>query len=155
MPYGLSNLPSVFQNFMNEVFRDMLHRFVIVYIDDILIYSPNLDEHQQHVTQVLQRLRQHHLYLKLEKCEFHQSTVQFLGYVITPDGVQMDQGKEEAVRNWPQPTTVKELQRFLGFASTAVSSPNTAKCLLHLLLSSATNLSHYPGRQRPPRPFNI
>ncbi len=117
MPYGLSNSPSVFQNFMNEVFRDMLHRFVIVYIDDILIYSPNLDEHQQHVTQVLQRLRQHHLYLKLEKCEFHQSTVQFLGYVITPDGVQMDQGKVEAVRNWPQPTTVKELQRFLGFAN--------------------------------------
>ncbi len=101
MTYGLSNSPSVFQNFMNEVFRDMLHRFVIVYIDDILIYSPNLDEHQQHVTQVLQRLRQHHLYLKLEKCEFHQSTVQFLGYVITPDGVQMDQGKVEAVRNWP------------------------------------------------------
>ncbi len=84
---------------MNEVFRDMLHRFVIVYIDDILIYSPNLAEHQQHVTQVLQSLRQHHLYLKLEKCEFHQSTVQFLGYVITPDGVQMDQGKVEAVRS--------------------------------------------------------
>ncbi len=117
MPYGLSNSPSVFQNFMNEVFRDTLHRFVIVYIDDILIYSPNLAEHQQHVTQVLQRLRQHHLYLKLEKCEFHQSTVQFLGYVITPDGVQMDQGKVEAVRNWPQPITVKELQRFLGFAN--------------------------------------
>ncbi|KAL0152879.1 hypothetical protein M9458_051812, partial [Cirrhinus mrigala] len=93
MPYGLSNLPSIFQTFMNEIFRDMLNRSVIVYTDDILIYSPNLEEHQRHVTHVLQRLREHHLYLKGEKCEFHKTTVQFLGYVITPEGVQMDQRK--------------------------------------------------------------
>ncbi|XP_016411546.1 RNA-directed DNA polymerase homolog [Sinocyclocheilus rhinocerous] len=78
MPYSLSNSPSVFQCFMNEVFREFLHQFVIVYIDDILIYSRNLDKHRHHVTQVLQRLREHHRYLKLEKCEFHRSTVQFL-----------------------------------------------------------------------------
>lgn len=63
---------------MNEIFRDMLNKFVI-------IYSPSLAEHQQHISQVLQRLRQHQLYLKLEKCEFHQSTIQFLSYIITPD----------------------------------------------------------------------
>ncbi len=117
MPYGLSNSPSIFQSFMNEVFREFLHHFVIVYIDDILIYSRNLAEHRHHVTQVLQRLRQHHLYLKMEKCEFHRSTVQFLGYVIGQNGIRMDQGKVTAIREWPLPSTVKELQRFLGFAN--------------------------------------
>ncbi|KAI2663139.1 Retrovirus-related Pol polyprotein from transposon 17.6 [Labeo rohita] len=117
MPYGLSNSPSIFQNFMNEIFRDMLNRFVIIYIDDILIYSPNLEEHHRHVTRVLQCQREHHLYLKGEKCEFHKTTIDFLGYVITPKGVQKDQRKVEAVRDWPQPITVKELQRFLGFAN--------------------------------------
>ncbi|KAL0150131.1 hypothetical protein M9458_054558 [Cirrhinus mrigala] len=115
MPYGLSNSPSIFQNFTNEIFKDMLNRFVIVYIDDILFYSPNLEEHQSHFTRVLQRLREHHLYLKGEKCEFHKTTIHFLGYLITPEGVQMDQRKVEAVKDWPQPTTVKELQRFCGF----------------------------------------
>ncbi len=117
MPYGLSNSPSIFQNFMNEIFRDLLHQFVIIYIDDILIHSSNLEEHHRHVSQVLQHLCQHHLYLKLEKCEFHRTTIQFLGYIITPEGVQMDPNKVDAVRNWPQPTKIKELQRFLGFAN--------------------------------------
>ncbi len=112
MPYGLSNSPSIFQNFMHEIFRDMINRFVLIYIDDILIYSPTIEELRRHVTQVLQRLRQHHLYLKTEKCEFHKFTIHFLGYIVTPAGVQMDQRKVEAVRNWPQPTTIKEMQRF-------------------------------------------
>ncbi|KAI2667316.1 Transposon Tf2-8 polyprotein [Labeo rohita] len=117
MLYGLSISPSVFPTFMNEVSREFLHRFVIVYIDDILIYSRNLAEHRQHVQQVLHKLRDHSLYLKLEKCEFHQSSVQFLGYVISAEGVQMDQGKVAAIQEWPQPLTVKELQRFLGFSN--------------------------------------
>ncbi|KAL0200285.1 hypothetical protein M9458_003472, partial [Cirrhinus mrigala] len=97
MPYGLSISPSVFQTFMNKVFREFLHRFVVVYIDDILIYSRNLAEHRQHVQQVLHKLREHSLYLKLEKCEFYQPSVQFLGYVISAEGVQMDQGKVNAI----------------------------------------------------------
>ncbi len=117
MPYGLANSPSVFQGFMNEVFREFLHRFVIVYIDDILIYSRNQAEHRHHVEQVLQKLREYHLYLKLEKCEFHQTTIQFLGYVISPLGVQMDNHKLQTIRDWPLPSSVKELQRFLGFAN--------------------------------------
>ncbi|KAI2667189.1 Transposon Tf2-8 polyprotein [Labeo rohita] len=117
MPYGLSISPSVFQTFLNEVFREYLHRFVVVYIDDILIYSRNQAEHRQHVQQVLQKLRQHSLFLKLEKCEFHQSTVQFLGYNISAEGVQMDQGKVNAIQKWPLPNSVKELQRFLGFTN--------------------------------------
>ncbi|KAL0185437.1 hypothetical protein M9458_021134, partial [Cirrhinus mrigala] len=113
MPYGLSN----FQNYMNEIFRDMLNQFVIIYIDDILIYSLNLEEHHHHITQVLERLLQLYLFLKGEKCELHKTTVHFLGHVITLEGVQMDQGKVDVIQNWPQPTTVKEMQGFLEFAN--------------------------------------
>ncbi|KAI2652639.1 Transposon Tf2-9 polyprotein [Labeo rohita] len=84
---------------------------------DILINSRNLAEHRQHVQQVLQKLCQQRLYLKLEKCEFHLPSVQFLGYVISAEGMQMDRGKVSAIQNWPQPTTIKELQRFLGFSN--------------------------------------
>ncbi|KAI2646638.1 Transposon Tf2-8 polyprotein [Labeo rohita] len=117
MPYSLSISPFVFQTFMNGVFWEFLHRFVMVYIDDVLIYSRNMDEHRQHVQQVLLKLRQHHLYLKLEKCEFHKPSVQFLGYIISAEGVQMDQGKIHAIQDWPQPNSMKELQRFLGFSN--------------------------------------
>ncbi|KAI2645188.1 Transposon Tf2-11 polyprotein [Labeo rohita] len=117
MPYGLSISPSVFQTFMNEVFREFLHRFVIVYIDDILIYSRNMAEHRHHVQQVLHKLRAHRLYLKQEKCEVHRPSVHFLGYIISAEGMQMDQGKVSVIQEWPQPLTVKELQRFLGFAN--------------------------------------
>uniref|UniRef100_A0A3B3BMY4 Gypsy retrotransposon integrase-like protein 1 n=1 Tax=Oryzias melastigma TaxID=30732 RepID=A0A3B3BMY4_ORYME len=117
MPFGLCNAPSVFQAFVNDVFRDLLNKFVIVYIDDILVYSDTLEEHVSHVRQVLQRLIAHRLYAKQEKCEFHQTSISFLGYVISAQGVAMDQGKVDAVLQWPQPKSVRELQRFLGFAN--------------------------------------
>uniref|UniRef100_A0A6Q2Y968 Gypsy retrotransposon integrase-like protein 1 n=1 Tax=Esox lucius TaxID=8010 RepID=A0A6Q2Y968_ESOLU len=117
MPFGLTNAPAVFQAFMNDIFRDMIDRFVIIYLDDILIYSGNLTEHVGHVRQVLQRLQQHKLYVKLEKSVFHVSKVAFLGSVLSPGCVQMDESKVSAVRQWPPPKTVKELQRFLGFAN--------------------------------------
>ncbi len=113
MPYRLVNAPSVFQGYMNEVFREYLHCFVLVYIDDILVYSRNEAEHCLHVSEVLQRLREHQLYLKAEKCTFHQASIQFLGYLISSPGIKMDEGKVEAVKTWPKPTTIKELQRFL------------------------------------------
>ncbi|KAL0177558.1 hypothetical protein M9458_026452, partial [Cirrhinus mrigala] len=117
MPFGLANSPSYFQAFVNEVFRDMLNRWVIVYMDDILIFSNTRSDHIQHVRAVLQRLIQHRLYAKEEKCLFHQERIAFLGYVISPEGVAMDDSKVNAVRNWPRPKTLKELQRFLGFAN--------------------------------------
>lgn len=117
MPFGLSNSPSVFQAFVNEIFRDMLHQRVIVYIDDILIYSDSLEEHVQDVRAVLKRLIDNQLYAKLSKCEFHQTRISFLGYIISADGVLMDDSKVKAVVKWPQPSSVKELQRFLGFAN--------------------------------------
>ncbi|KAL0177176.1 hypothetical protein M9458_026070, partial [Cirrhinus mrigala] len=116
MPFGLVNSQSVFQAFINDVFRDMLNRWVIVYIDDIIIYSDSFQEHVNHVRSVLQRLMQHQLYAKLEKCEFHLTKISFLGYIISPEGVAMDDSKVCAAVNWPQPATIKELQHFLGFA---------------------------------------
>ncbi len=117
MPFGLSNSPSVFHAFINDVFRDMLNRWVIVYIDDILIYSDSYQDHIKHVRSVLQRLIVNQSYAKTEKCEFHQDTISFLGYVISSGGLAMDERKVQAVINWPRPLTIKELQRFLGFAN--------------------------------------
>ncbi len=117
MPYGWVNAPSVFQGYINEVIREYLHRFVLVYINDILVYSRNEAKHRLHVSEVLQRLREHQLYLKAYKCTFHQTSIQFLGYQISSQGIKVDEGKVEAIKTWPKPTTIKELQRFLGFSN--------------------------------------
>ncbi|XP_031679718.1 uncharacterized protein LOC116374078 [Oncorhynchus kisutch] len=115
MPFGLANSPSVFQAFVNEVFRDMLGRQVILYIDDILIFSTNLEDHITRVRAVLELLLANHLFVKV-KCQFHQRTVS-LGYQITPQGVRTEDKKVDAVRSWPVPTKTKGLQWFLGFAN--------------------------------------
>jgi len=117
MPYGLVNAPSVFQDFIHEVLREFLHKFVLVYIDDILIYSRSMAEHRHHVAEVLKCLREFHLFLKAGKCTFHQPSVQFLGYYIDSSGIWMDERKVDATKDWPIPTIVKELQKFLGFAN--------------------------------------
>ena len=117
MPFGLTNAPATFQSFMNDIFRDLLDHFVVIYLDDILIYSDTPEQHTDHVTQVLERLRSHQLYAKAEKCEFDKQQCQFLGFVISKDGVKMDDSKVKAVLEWPAPTTVKQLQAFLGFAN--------------------------------------
>ncbi|KAK3536173.1 hypothetical protein QTP70_032726 [Hemibagrus guttatus] len=117
MPFGLTNAPAVFQALINGVFQDLLGKGVIAYIDDILVYSTSMEEHVRHVREVLSRLQWHHLYVKLEKCEFHRTTVTFLGYVISRQGVELDAVKVRAVTEWPAPAMVRELQRFLGFAN--------------------------------------
>ncbi|KAK3550602.1 hypothetical protein QTP70_000679 [Hemibagrus guttatus] len=117
MPYGLANAPAVFQSFINEIFRDILNKYVVAYIDDILIYSKSEEEHQGHVRTVLTRLLKNQLYIKAEKCEFHVQRTAFLGYNVSYQGVEMDNSKITAVTEWPRPTTVKELQCFLGFAN--------------------------------------
>ncbi|KAK3569743.1 hypothetical protein QTP86_004065 [Hemibagrus guttatus] len=101
MPFGLTNAPAVFQALINGVFHDLLGRWVIAYIDDILVYSNSPEEHVRHVREVLSRLQRHHLYVKLEKCEFHRTTVTFLGYVISQRGVEMDAVKvRRFIRNY-------------------------------------------------------
>ncbi|KAK3521440.1 hypothetical protein QTP70_004975 [Hemibagrus guttatus] len=97
MPFGLTNASAVFQSLINEVFQDILGKWVIAYIDDILVYSTSLEEHVCHVRAVLSRLQQNHLYVKSEKCEFHRTTITFLGYVISRQGVKMDPTKVCAV----------------------------------------------------------
>uniref|UniRef100_A0A3P9MBI2 Gypsy retrotransposon integrase-like protein 1 n=1 Tax=Oryzias latipes TaxID=8090 RepID=A0A3P9MBI2_ORYLA len=117
MPFGLTNAPATFQNLVNDVLRDFLNRFVFVYLDDILIYSRDLDEHTHHVRQVLSWLLENRLYVKAEKCEFHVPTISFLGFIIDSGNIRPDPAKIAAVTSWEPPTSRKQLQRFLGFAN--------------------------------------
>jgi transposase InsO family protein len=117
MPFGLTNAPASMQALVNDVLREFLDEFCVVYLDDILIYSEDKEQHIGHVKKVLSALQEKHLLVKLEKCEFHKQSVRFLGYILTINGIQMDESKVKAVQDWPTPTTVKELQSFLGFAN--------------------------------------
>ncbi len=117
LPFGLTNAPAVFQALINDLLRDMVNRFVFVYLDDILIFSPSLQVHTQHVRQVLQRLLENQLYAKAEKCVFHAKSVSFLGHIIAAEGIKADPAKVRAVAKWPIPDSRKALQRFLGFAN--------------------------------------
>lgn len=117
MPFGLTNAPSAFQHYINDVLHEHLDSFVVVYLDDILVYSTSEKEHETHVEKVLELLRFHKLYAKASKCEFHQSKVEFLGYMVGSDGISMDVKKVQTVLDWPVPTHVKAVQSFLGFAN--------------------------------------
>jgi len=96
MPFGLANAPEVFQAFVNDVLREMLNHFVFVYLDDIL-FSDSLQEHIHHVQQVPRKLLENHLFVKLEKCEFHVPKVSFLGYVVSQEGIQMEPTKRKTM----------------------------------------------------------
>ena len=116
MPFGLSNAPSTFQALMNFVLKPFLRRCVLVFFDDILIYSATWTEHLQHLRAVLDILREHQLHLKRSKCSFAAASVHYLGHVISPDGVAMDASKVAAVQSWPQPRSARGLRGFLGLA---------------------------------------
>ena len=107
MPLGLTNAPAIFQAMVNDVLRDMLNHSVFVYVDDILIFSHSLEEHIVHVRQVLQRLWENKLFVKSEKCEFHVSSVSFLGYILENGQLRTDPAKIQAVTDWPPPQTRK------------------------------------------------
>ncbi|KAL4037874.1 hypothetical protein IC575_001475 [Cucumis melo] len=116
MSFGLTNAPAVFMDLMNRVFREFLDTFVIVFIDDILIYSKTEAEHEEHLRIVLQTLRDNKLYAKFSKCEFWLKHVSFLGHVVSKAGVSVDPAKIEAVTGWTRPSTVSEVRSFLGLA---------------------------------------
>jgi hypothetical protein len=103
-------------NMMNKVFMDELDKFVVVFIDDILIYSATVEEHEQHLRVVLEKLRQNQLYAKFSKCDFWLEEVAFLGHVLTAEGVAVDPAKIEAVKEWEQPHNVTDIHSFLGLA---------------------------------------
>lgn len=115
--FGLCNAPAAFQHFMNDIFKDMLGIIVIIYLDDILIFSENEQDHIQHVRAVLQRLQDNDLFVNPKKCSFHLDHTEFLGYIISPRGLSMDKVKVDAVTSWPTPMKARDIQVFLGFAN--------------------------------------
>ena len=114
MPFGLTNSPASFQSVMNTVLSPYLDRFVLVYLDDILIYSRSISEHMNHLRAVLSALRDAKLYCKLSKCLFCTEEVEYLGHILTPEGVRMDPKKVDSIISWPTPTSVTHLKQFLG-----------------------------------------
>ena len=117
MPFGLTNAPAAFQRLLQDVLREELDVSVIVYIDDILIYSDDLAEHEGHVKTVLRKLRENSLNAKVTKCDFGVFKAEYLGLLVTPGGISMDSKKVDAVIAWAPPTNVQGTQQFLGFAN--------------------------------------
>ena len=117
LPFGLCNAPATFQRMMHDIFHADLDNHVIIYLDDILVYSKTEEEHAQHVAAVLQKLRDNQLYANLEKCQFGVPQTEFVGHIISESGIAPDPKKVEAIRAWPQPTTITRLRAFLGLAN--------------------------------------
>jgi transposase InsO family protein len=117
IPEGLTNAPAAFQHFVNDIFADLLDVYVIVYLDDILVYSDDPSQHTAHVREVLRRLRANGLYANAEKCSFSVDTVEYLGFILSPSGLSMDPAKVQTIQDWPEPRKVKDIQSFLGFAN--------------------------------------
>ena len=116
MPFGLTNAPVAFMDLMNRVFRPYLDQFVVVFVDDVLVYSPDVETHRMHLKAVLETLRQNQLFAKFSKCEFWLEEVAFLGHVISGAGIKVDPTKVEAVSSWVRPKAVSEIRSFLGLA---------------------------------------
>jgi hypothetical protein len=114
MSFGLTNAPAYFMNLMNKVFVEYLDRFIVVFIDDILIYSKNDSNHEEHLWMVLQKLRDNQLYAKFTKCEFWLDEIPFLGHIISKGGISMDLAKVTTIVGWKIPSLVTEVRSFLG-----------------------------------------
>ncbi|QRW20752.1 Retrotransposable element Tf2 protein [Rhizoctonia solani] len=141
MPFGLTNALAAFQHFMNNLFWDLIDITVVIYLDNILIFSEKPEEHPSHVREVLSWLMKNQLFCKLSKCHFHVTTVDYLGIVISPAGFSMDQKKIEAITSWPQPKTIKQVQAFLGFVNYLccfIPNFSSVACLLHNLTKKET-----------------
>ena len=174
MSFGLTNAPAYFVYLMNSVFMEELDKFVVVFIDDILIFSVNAEEHAEHLRVVLSRLQEHKLYAKFSKCEFWLKKVPFLGHVLSDEGISVDPSKVQEVMDWKAPTSVHEVRCFLGLAGyyrrfipdfSKVAKPmtrllqkdvkfvwnpecETAFCTLRTLLTSAPVLAQ-PDIEKP------
>jgi hypothetical protein len=116
MSFGLTNAPTYFMYLMNKVFMEYLEKFVVVFIDHILVYSRSEEEHEEHLRLALQKLREHRLYAKLSKCEFWMKQVAFLGHVVSKGGIYVDLSKVQDVLSWNAPTSVGDIRSFLGLA---------------------------------------
>ncbi|KAL0443876.1 UNVERIFIED_CONTAM: Retrovirus-related Pol polyprotein from transposon.6 [Sesamum latifolium] len=114
MPFGLTNAPAIFSTLINQVLHGFLDGFVVVYLNDIVIYSRTLAEHVEHLRQVLARLREYELYAKVSKCSFAQETISFLGHTMERGRIRMDPKKVQAIEEWQSPSDVHDLRSFLG-----------------------------------------
>jgi hypothetical protein len=114
MPFGLTNAPATFMRVMNDVFRPFSDEFVIVYLDDIIIFSRTREEHVHHVRLILSVLQREKLFLKLSKCEFGKTSLVYLGYIVGGGELKIDPSKVEVILNWPKPTNVTEVRSFMG-----------------------------------------
>jgi len=117
MPFGLTNVPASFQRWMNKILSEYLDIFCVAYLDDILIFSQNEEDHRKHVRTILERVKETGLTLKASKCELHTGENEYLGYLISPQGLRMDEEKIRMIKEWKEPTNIKGIQSFLGFAN--------------------------------------
>ncbi|WVZ83582.1 hypothetical protein U9M48_030714 [Paspalum notatum var. saurae] len=146
MPFGLTKAPSTFMRLMNEVLRPFIGKFVVLYFDDILIYSKSFDEHLDHLRAVFVALRDARLFANLEKCTFCTDRVGFLGYIVTPQGIVVDEKKIDAIRSLPTPTTITQVRNFLGLAGVTFHWGATQEKALNTLKDK---LTHAPLLQLP------
>ncbi|KAH9248152.1 hypothetical protein BASA81_014228 [Batrachochytrium salamandrivorans] len=142
MPFGLANAPAQFQRMMNSLLRDVIGKHVLVYLDDIVVYSENMSDHIVQVQNVLRVLQDNGLYCKAEKCHFYKSEIKYLGYIISADGLRMDPSKISAVQSWPTPKKVRDLQVLLGFT-------NFYRALIHDYSSMTANLTKLFKKDAP------
>jgi hypothetical protein len=118
VPFGMTTTPVVFMCLMNDIFKNYLYKFVIAFLDDILVYSKSVKEHEHHLRLVLQVVREHQLYAKLSKCSFYQEQFHYLGHIISEEGIEVDIEKIEAIRGWPTPINVSEIRYSLDYLNT-------------------------------------
>ncbi|MBW0578868.1 hypothetical protein O181_118583 [Austropuccinia psidii MF-1] len=154
MPFGLTNAPASFQNLVNDIFYDLLDVYVVVYLDDIMVFSKSEEEHVTHVSTVLSRLRANNLFAKASKFLFHVSSVEYLGYVVSSEGLKMDQAKVQKILNWPPPRNLKALQSFLGFANFYCHFIQNYSKKISSLTSFLKKYSHFSLNEETLRQFN-
>eukprot|EP00798_Chlamydomonas_sp_ICE-L_P002508 gene2508-biopygen3525 len=149
LQFGLANAPSAFTKVMNTVFRDLIGKFVVIYLDDILIFSSNDDEHEKHLRIVLQRLEDNHLFIKREKCSFFQPEVKYLGHVLSGDGIRVNETKVKAVAAWPTPTCSKHAVSWVEHMTNALD------CAKKALQAAQDRQRTYANQHRRPVTFLI